>query len=156
MKYPSEENLSAGSSRALVLVVDLAPTFLELAGTTYPSAYQGRDVVPPIGKSLVPLLAGSADIVRTGEGIGYELFEMKAYIEGGWKLSRMPTPFGSEEWELFDLSVDPGETTNLAKANAEPLQVLMAKWGQFATDNRVFDHGGHFDAIYRNVYGTDN
>ena len=38
-------------------VMDLAPTFLELAGATYPATYNGKPVEQPRGKSMVPLLS---------------------------------------------------------------------------------------------------
>jgi len=154
VKYPGDHEPPAGPSEALVHVVDLLPTFLEVAETTAPGTFRGRDVVPPIGTSFLPLLAGLADSVRTGDGIGYELFEMKAHIEGGWKLSRMPAPFGSGEWELFNLSGDPGETVDRSMEAPERLRDLISRWEDFAEENGVFDHNGHFDAIYRSVYGA--
>ena len=38
-------------------VMDLATNFLELAGATYPAAYNGKPVKQPPGKSMVPLLS---------------------------------------------------------------------------------------------------
>ena len=31
---------------------------------------------------------------------------------------------------------------------------LIAAWEQYATENDVVDHQGHFDAIYREAYGN--
>ena len=37
-------------------LIDFLPTFAELAGIEVPSRYEGRNVLPPEGRSLVPLL----------------------------------------------------------------------------------------------------
>ncbi len=152
VRYPAVEGSAGGTSPALIHVADLMPTILEIANAPYPSTYGDRPVVPPIGVSVVPVLKGTALDVRQGIGVGYELFEMKAYIEGGWKLSRMPAPFGSGEWELYDLLTDPGETIDRAAEHPEHVRELKTHWTDFARDNSVFDHGGHFDTIYRKVY----
>ena len=82
------------------------------------------------------------------------MFEMKTFIQGQWKLLRLPEPFGTGGWELYDLSEDPGETRNLANQYPERLSAMRDAWEKFALDNGVFDHRGHFDAIYRAVYGV--
>ena len=154
VSHPYSQNENNGLVPAFVHVTDLLPTFLEMAEAQYPSSQNGREVIPPIGTSLMPILAGSANSMRFGDGIGYELFEMKAFIEDGWKISRMPAPFGTGNWELFDLRTDPGETSNLAVDAPERLTDLVSKWETFAAENGVFDHKGHFDEIYRRIYGT--
>lgn len=95
----------------LVLNIDIAPTFLELAGLPVPENMQGL--------SLAPLLEGRAKDWR--QSFLAEYFIDREYPNNPtWvavrtrsaKLVKYP---GREEWtELFDLSADPYEIDNLA------------------------------------------
>ena len=91
--------------------------------------------------------------IRQNEGIGYELFEMKAYLQGSWKLLRLPAPFGNGEWALYDLSVDPGEINDLSERYPERKAAMIDAWRRYAETNNVVDHGGRFDAAYRKAFG---
>jgi arylsulfatase len=135
--------------------MDIMPTFIELAGTTYPETVNGRAVKQPIGRSMMPILRGAAESIREDEGVGYELFEMKAYIQGDWKLLRLPEPFGTGGWQLYDLGNDPGEIHDLSANHPEVKAELIEAWQQYAEANEVFDHKGRFDALYRKAYGAD-
>ena len=96
----------------LVLNVDLAPTFLDLAGVAVPPEMQG--------KSWAPLLTQADPGWRTA--FFYEYFfenkfpetpTMLAVRTSRAKLIKYP---GHDDWlELFDLAADPYETTNLAR-----------------------------------------
>jgi len=74
---------------------------------------------------------------------------MKAYIKGKWKILRLPIPMGSGNWELYDLSVDPGETTGLSSQFPQVKEELIKAWQEYAKTNNLHDHKGHFDSIYR-------
>jgi arylsulfatase len=110
--------------------------------------------MPMIGRSMMPILSGEQETIREEEGVGYELFEMKAYIRGNWKILRLPAPFGSGAWALYDLATDPGEMNDLSEDYPEIKEELIAAWQQYAEANEVFDHKGRFDALYRKVYGA--
>ncbi|MCA9450264.1 MAG: hypothetical protein KC931_24290, partial [Candidatus Omnitrophica bacterium] len=60
--------------------------------------------------------------------------ERVALRHGDWKIVRM----GSEaDWELFNLGVDPNETTDLAGKNPEKLEELLGLLEEEqAKDNR--------------------
>lgn len=142
-------------NHGLVHVTDMMPTFLELAGAIYPEKVNGKLVKKPVGKSIVPLLTGEIASVRTNHGMGYELFEMKAYIQDEWKLLRLPVPFGSGEWELYNLDKDPGEMHDVSNKHPGKKTALMKAWQYYAEQNDVFDHNGRFDAIYRQAYRVE-
>ena len=90
--------------------------------------------------------------VHTNDGFGWELFEMKAYIKGNWKILRLPVPFGTGNWELYDLKNDPAEVTDLSAQFPEIKAQLIEEWNKYAVHNEVYDHKGHFDALYRQNY----
>ncbi|MCK5573357.1 MAG: hypothetical protein KAJ12_11385, partial [Bacteroidetes bacterium] len=71
--------------------------------------------------------------------VGYEMFGLKAYFVGEWKILWMPKPFGSGEWELFDLSKDPGETSDLSKIYPEKREEMVALWEKYKKENGVLD-----------------
>jgi arylsulfatase len=120
---------------AVAHVMDVAPTFLEIAGVTYPTMYRGRNVEPIRGRSMVPLLAGRSDDVRPDdEAICWELFGWRAVRRGDWKATWLPEPFGVSDWQLFDLATDPGETTDLADTRPELMQELIGEWEAYAED----------------------
>jgi arylsulfatase len=117
---------------ALAHVMDLAPTFIEIAGGTYPDRWEGREVVPVRGKSMLPLLTGKSDTVRAeDEPVGWELLGWRAIRMGQWKITWIDAPFGTSSWQLFDLSIDPGETKDLHATNPEQLGRLMKMWDEY-------------------------
>jgi arylsulfatase len=120
---------------AVAHVMDMAPTFLEIAGASYPSKFKGRKVVPLRGKSLGPILAGTSDSVYgEDDPIGWEMMGWRAIRMGKWKITWIDAPFGASEWELFDLSNDPGETRDLSATRPEQLQRLLQEWHEYADE----------------------
>jgi arylsulfatase len=126
------------STRAILGVGDLTPTFLELAGVDHPSSWQGRAVAPLRGRSLVPLLAGEFR-ARKGphEWLGFELGGERALRRGAWKLVLLPVPFGSGDWRLYRIDRDPAELYDKAEKQADRKQELVALWEQYARENGV-------------------
>jgi arylsulfatase len=152
-KLPGAMTAAGQWSDAFLHVTDIMPTFLEIADAVYPQTLDGRPMRQPIGRSLVPILHGEQNNVRENEGIGYELFEMRAYIQDDWKLLRLPEPFGTGTWQLYNLALDPGEIHDVSGANPDVKMALVAAWEQYAEANDVVDHEGRFDAAYRAAYG---
>jgi len=125
---------AGGASAAFARVADIAPTLLELAGVEHPDSYEGREVAPMIGTSMVPLLQGTAAAIHGDESFGWELHGQKAVLQGQWKALNLPPPFGTAEWEIFDLSTDPGETMDRSGDEAERLQAMVATYEQYARE----------------------
>ena len=119
-------------------VKDIAPTLLELAGVDHPRVYDGREVAPMEGKSMVSFLSGETDTIHGDDAVmGWELFGRRAMLKGNWKLVWLWEPYGVERWELFDLSEDPSESQNLAEEEPEKLQELIAAWEDYVRANDV-------------------
>lgn len=125
----------AQSTQALVEFIDLFPTVLDFIGLPAPANVQGR--------SLVPLLTGTAKTHRTQVFIEYSENE-EAYIRTDrWKFiystgKRMRAdgyatgrPLPGRTIQLFDLANDPEELTNLAQ-HAEHARLVATFTAQLA------------------------
>jgi arylsulfatase len=154
IKPTIDSKIEKGWNKSFLHVTDMMPTFLEIARAIYPIEVDGVKVKQPIGKSILPILNGEALMIHKNEGMGYELFEMKAYIMGDWKILRLPAPFGNNDWELFNIANDPGEIHDLSLQYPEKKSELLEAWHTYAIQNEVHDHKGRFDALYRKIYGV--
>jgi arylsulfatase len=113
-------------SRAYVTVMDLAPTFLQLAGAKYPADSAVR---PMLGESMIPLLSGAASQVHDSTYVTTLYHGGHAFVrQGRWKLVNLEAPFDESGFELFDIEADPGETTNLAAAEPERFREMLRLW----------------------------
>jgi arylsulfatase A-like enzyme len=128
-----------GIGTAFSTVMDLAPTVLEMAGAAHPGTfYKGREIVPMRGKSMVPYLKGEAEAVHDDQtGTGWELFGRRAIRQGDWKALHLPPPYGTGEWQLYDLSADPGEIRDMAESHPEKLAELLRLWDAYVAENGV-------------------
>ena len=120
-------------------VTDIAPTLLELAGVKPPAgSYQGRKVEPMIGTSLLPVLQGKKPQTHSSdEPIGYELSGNAALFKGAYKLVKNLPPIGDDQWHLFNISLDPGETEDLQQQMPELFGELQADYAAYAKANGV-------------------
>ena len=107
-------------------VMDLAPTFLEIAGAKYPD---DGSVVPMRGESMTAFLAGNSDRVHDDEYVTTLYHGGRAYLrQGDWKIVTLDPPFDESKFELFNIADDPGEVHNLAEAEPERYQALLELW----------------------------
>ncbi|MHC4933654.1 MAG: arylsulfatase [Planctomycetota bacterium] len=123
-------------SAAVVHVMDVAPTLLEIAGIDHPKVYRGRDILPIQGKSMAGFLRGKSESVRgPEEPLGWEFISWRAMRLGKWKVTWISRPFGQSDWELFDLEADPGETRDLSGEHPAKLQELVRLWKKYRDEN---------------------
>ncbi len=125
----------------VVSVLDVMPTLLDFAGADETTGVSNPSAIyQPQGKSIVPLLAGVSDHVRSeNDGIGWELFTRKGYRRGNWKALQLSASdsFSQGEWGLYDVSQDPGETTDLSAQNPEIMAEMIAEWEDYAESSNV-------------------
>jgi arylsulfatase A-like enzyme len=121
---------------AYLNVMDVAPTFIDLAGLTPPDGtFQGRTVQPIRGTSWGPWLAGKAAQVHAPtESIGTELFGERALRQGDWKITDVEGLGKESDWRLFNIAVDPGETTDLSAKEPARKAALVKAWQDYAKD----------------------
>jgi len=135
---PGVKGAGGLNKKAVLHVTDIAPTVLELAGIEHPATYKGRDIEPMQGKSWVGMIEGDTESPRTADDwLGWELFGNRAIRQGDWKITWLYEPFGSEDWQLFNLATDPGEQQDLSNELPEKRQELIALWDEYVETNGV-------------------
>ena len=101
---------SGASSDALVRLIDLAPTTLDLVGVAAPREFEGRSISSLDDRSAY-LEAMDANLTRNWA-------PLTAIATPDYKLIDLPAP------ELYDLRADPHEATNLFTRDAERARTL--------------------------------
>jgi len=137
IKLPGNMANAGSRTDQLIHVMDLMPTFLSVAGAEYPDVYNGESIVPLQGQSIMPLLGGEAPIEAESRELGWSAYGMDAYRRGNWKVLRLPVPYGSGDWQLYDLAADPGEVHDLATEFPERARALAEAWEDYAESNGV-------------------
>jgi len=115
----------------LAHVVDLLPTALDAAGVAYPQAFQGRQVSPVDGKSLVPVFRG--DKRQGHDALFWKFAHGRAVRQDKWKLVAMD----KQPWELYDVDADPAELDDLANRMPQKVEELQELWEDWAASSRL-------------------
>ena len=126
---------SSRIAHAPVHVADLVPTMLDAAGVSFdPDQFYGR--------SAMPMLSGTSDTTYADdESFAFEVSGNAALFRGKWKITRNTPPLGDAEWRLYDISSDPGETTDLSAANPALFADMIAEYHDYAEAVGVIDVG---------------
>ena len=110
-------------------LIDVMPTLRAAAGADYPKTFGGNTIQPEEGVDLLPACNGES---LPGRPIYFEHQQARALIRGDWKLvwgKRMPWEI---EWELYNLSKDRCETTDLADEYPTRVRELADEWLAYA------------------------
>lgn len=135
--YPKQ--IKAGAiATGTAHLIDLAPTFYQLAGAGYPATFNGVTTNKLPGKSLVPLLTGQTNHVNRAEPLFWERGGNRAVREGKWKL--VSTAENTDKYELYDIETDRAENTDLAAKYPEVVKQLKEKYQKWAQENDVVDY----------------
>ncbi|MDG1905735.1 MAG: arylsulfatase [Arenicella sp.] len=126
-------------SRAFTFVTDITPTILELSNITRPETrYGGRTIEPIIGKSLIPLLNGDAErVYGENDAVAYEIGGNAALFQSDYKIMKNRGPMGGDQWQLFNIALDPGETVNLAEDMPERFESMLGLYDDYVQKNGV-------------------
>ncbi|QEG02421.1 Arylsulfatase [Stieleria maiorica] len=134
VRWPMKLAEQAGGVRKQRLhVTDLYPTFLELAGASYPATDGARELEPLFGKSLLPLLC---DATLPHHAIHDEIFWCfnqtgKGLTKGDWKISSI----SDGPWRLYNIVRDPAESKDLAAERPEIVAEMSERWFDFAKNH---------------------
>jgi arylsulfatase A-like enzyme len=120
-------------------VIDVTPTILSMAGVEAPEGrFGGRSIEAIDGKDLSPILDGSVEEVYQAEDyVGYEVGGNTALFNDRFKIVLNRAPLGDNEWYLFDIVNDPGETKDLKAENPKQFQHMLNLYQRYAEENGV-------------------
>lgn len=141
LRYPGLAKTGGGAGGAIdgtyTNVRDVTPTFLDLARIPIPQgSYKGRTVQPISGRSQLSYWQGKADRVYAADvPVGGELYGSKSLRKGDWKLVSLR----GDDWALYNVARDPGETQDLSAAEATKLAELRGDWADYVRANQVLD-----------------
>jgi arylsulfatase A-like enzyme/Flp pilus assembly protein TadD len=119
-----------------VRLTDIAPTILDAAGVTSPSALQGEKL--PISAAAAGLTGGRAAYAESDyphRAFGWSA--LAAWRSEQWLFVRAP------QRELYDVANDPGATKNLASAQSRVADGLDAQLAQFVAKSGGGADGSH-------------
>ncbi len=138
-----------GLDKQFLRAMDIAPTFLELAGAE-PAAgtYRGREVAEMEGRSFAQILSGNHEpLYAADEAIGSELHGHRALRRGRYKLVWEQAPGNTwwdypiseswYRWQLYDIEADPSEAHDLSTDNPELVAEMTALWEEYAAAHGV-------------------
>jgi iduronate 2-sulfatase len=110
------------TSQALVETVDIYPTLADLCGLPVPPQLDGRSLRPQL---MDPTSPGSKP------ALGFWTQGQRTLRTDPWRLIfQLDRQGNPTRHELFDLSLDPGETRNLAGEQPEVVALLHQQWEQ--------------------------
>jgi len=112
--------------REQVSVRDVMPTLLELARAPVPAAVADGLV----GRSLLSVLQGK-DSTPSHPTLAIEFLGKNAVRDGQWKLVRLPPPYGTGEFQLYDLSSDLGERHDVAAQHPERVSQMRGLYQDY-------------------------
>lgn len=125
-----------GHNDAFVHVMDISATILDAASVDHPmTSYNGRKVEPLRGRSMMKVLNGKSDLVYDNDtAVSWEMLGFRAVRKGDFKLVWLPTPFGNNDWQLYDLSKDPAELNDLSQVQLKLRKEMIGIWKQYSED----------------------
>jgi len=112
-------------------LIDLMATCLDVAGVSYPQTYNGYNILPTEGISLLPLMKGNK---WTGhDALFFEHEGNRAVRQGDWKLV---SQYPQNIWYLYNIREDRDELNDLATKYPDKVKAMENLYKDWA------DHAG--------------
>jgi arylsulfatase len=123
MHWPEGLNIKKGSiTDQRGHMVDIMSTCIDLAGAKYPKEFDGKNILPNEGTSLVPTIEGGKQ--DHDRAYYFNHAGTRAVIKGDWKI----VAEGRRPWELHNIVKEKTEITDLADKMPEKVEELVKLW----------------------------
>jgi arylsulfatase len=130
--WPAGITAVKGSTcRQTAHVMDFMATFLELAGTSYPTTFNTHPITALQGVSLLAAFKGKKG--KTHEALFNEHFGARYVRVNDWKLVAR----NNEQWKLYHISEDETELHDLFGQYPAMVIDLEKRWKDWASKNNV-------------------
>lgn len=121
-------------------LIDIMATVVDLSGATYPTEFKDHKILPIDGIPLTPAFDGKP--LGRKQPIFIE-HENNAFVrDGEWKLVgrgvSMPRGLQKDKWQLYHLSEDGTELTDLAKEMPDKVKAMSDQWEAWAERAQVY------------------
>jgi len=104
---------------------DIMATLVELSGATYPTQFDGNEILPMEGQSLTRVFAQDSAAERP---LYWEHEGNAAIRVGKWKLVKQYP----NDWELYDMQLDRTELNDLAPSEPEKVRQYVDGYEKWA------------------------
>ena len=121
-------------------LIDIMATCIDIAGLGYPTQFNGNEIQPYEGKSLMPAFKNKK---LKRDYIFWEHEGNRAIRAGNWKLvartqkNKFFTAADENAWELYDMKNDPSETKNLATVYPDKVKEMAMLWEKEAARTKA-------------------
>ena len=152
VSWPAKITDKGGRRDQFMHVIDVVPTILEVTGIPAPEMVDGIQQAPIEGTSFAYTFdAENADVPSRHTTQYFEMFGQWALYHEGWLLSTEvnrtpwnafgpanPDPLSNQVLQLYDLSKDMNQTTDIAKDNPQKVEEMKALFIEEANKYQVF------------------
>lgn len=129
VSWPSVIRDGGAVRTQFVDAIDLAPTLLDAAGGRFAGSVNGVAQMPVAGRSIRATFRDPRAKTRTVQY--FELRGQRAITAGNWRavaMHKFGADFAKDRWELFDLSKDFSESSDLAARYPAKLAEMKKLW----------------------------
>jgi arylsulfatase len=136
VSWPAQIEPAATPRSQYVHAVDVVPTIYDLIGVTPPESINGYAQSPIEGESFAASLRDPDAPAKSTQF--YAMLGQRALYEDGWLATTLHPPlsgwgrFDQDVWELYHVEQDRSQAQNLADAEPERLQQMIARWFELA------------------------
>jgi arylsulfatase A-like enzyme len=125
-RWPAVIRETGKISSQLGHIIDVMATAVDVAGAKHPDKFQGHDILPLEGQSLLPTFQGKT-APRTAP-LFWEHEGNRAVRLQQWKLVSRH----GRDWELYDVEADRTELKNLAASHPQKVKEMSALYDAWA------------------------